>query len=37
LIKNAGTLTLEAVDALRSNFAVEKECMKYRSTLGKYP
>jgi hypothetical protein len=37
LIKNAGTLTLEAVDALRSNFAVEKECMKYKSTLGEYP
>jgi hypothetical protein len=37
LIKNAGTLTLEAVDALRSNFAVEKECMKYKSTIGEYP
>ena len=37
LIKYAGTLTLEAVDALRSNFAVEKECMKYKSTLGEYP
>jgi hypothetical protein len=37
LIKNAGTLTLEAVDALRSNFAVKKECMKYKSTLGEYP
>ncbi len=34
LIKNAGTLTLEAVDALRSNFVVEKECMKYKSILG---
>jgi hypothetical protein len=34
LIKNAGTLTLEAVDALRSNFLVEKECMKYKSILG---
>jgi hypothetical protein len=37
LIKNAGTLTLEAIDALCSNFAVEKECMKYKSTLGEYP
>jgi hypothetical protein len=37
LIKYAGTLTLKAVDALRSNFAVEKECMKYKSTLGEYP
>ncbi len=37
LIKYAGTLTLEAVDALRSNFAVEKKCMKYKSTLGEYP
>ncbi len=36
LIKNAGTLTLEAVDALRSNFAVKKECMKYKWTLGEY-
>ncbi len=37
LIKYAGTLTLEAVDALRSNFAVDKECMKYKSILGEYP
>ncbi len=37
LIKYAGTLTLEAVDALRSNFAVKKECMKYKSTFGEYP
>ncbi len=37
LIKNAGTLTLEAVDALRSNFAVKKECMEYKSILGEYP
>ncbi len=37
LIKYAGTLTLEAVDALRSNFAVNKECMKYKSILGDYP
>jgi hypothetical protein len=37
LIKYAGTLTLEAVDALRSNFAVDKECMKYKSILGVYP
>ncbi len=37
LIKYAGTLTLEAVDALRSNFAVKKECMKYKSILGEYP
>ena len=36
LIKYAGTLTLEAVDALRSNFAVNKECMKYKSILGEY-
>ncbi len=34
LIKYAGTLTLEAVDALGSNFAVDKECMKYKSILG---
>ena len=31
LIKYAGTLTLEAIDALRSDFAVDKECMKYTS------
>ncbi len=37
LIKNAGTLPLEAVDALHSNFVVEKECMKYKSTLREYP
>ncbi len=37
LTKNAGTLALEAIDALRSNFAVKKECMKYKSTLGEYP
>jgi hypothetical protein len=37
LIKYAGTLTLEAVDALRSNFAVDKKCMKYKSILGEYP
>jgi hypothetical protein len=37
LIKYAGRLSLEAVDAIRSNFAVEKECMKYKSTLGEYP
>jgi hypothetical protein len=37
LIKYAGTLTLEAVDALPSNFAVDKECMKYKSILGEYP
>jgi hypothetical protein len=37
LIKYARTLTLEAVDALRSNFAVDKECMKYKSILGEYP
>jgi hypothetical protein len=37
LIKYAGTLTLEAVDALRSNFAVKKKCMKYTSILGEYP
>jgi hypothetical protein len=28
LIKYAGTLRLEAVDALRSNFADDNECMK---------
>ena len=37
LIKYAGTLTLEAVDALHSNFVVNKECMKYKSILGEYP
>ncbi len=37
LIKIAGTLILEAFDALRSNFVVKKECMKYKSTLGEYP
>jgi hypothetical protein len=36
LIKYAGPLTLEAVDALRFNFAVNKECMKYKSILGEY-
>jgi hypothetical protein len=36
LIKNADTLTLEAVDALCSNFVVKKECMKYKSILGEY-
>jgi hypothetical protein len=33
-IKYADKLTLEAVDALRSNFAVNKERMKYKSILG---
>ncbi len=37
LIKYAGTLTLEAVDVLRSNFAVNTECMKHKSILGEYP
>jgi hypothetical protein len=37
LIKYAGTLTLETVDALRSNFAADKECMKYKSILREYP
>jgi hypothetical protein len=37
LIKYAGTLSLEAVDALRSNFAVDKECIKYKNILGEYP
>ena len=37
LIKIAGTLSLEAVDALRSNFAVDNECMKYKHILGEYP
>jgi hypothetical protein len=37
LIKYSGTLTLEAVDALCSNFAVDKECMKYKSILKEYP
>ncbi len=37
MIKYASTLTLEAVDALRSNFAVVKECMKYKNILGEYP
>ncbi len=37
LIKIAGTLSLEAVDALRSNFAVDNECMKYKNILGEYP
>ncbi len=37
LIKYAGTLTLEAVDALCSNFAVKKECMKYKSIFGEHP
>jgi hypothetical protein len=36
LIKYAGILTLEAVDALRSSFAVDKEYMKYKSILGEY-
>jgi hypothetical protein len=37
LIKYAGPLTLEAVDVLRSNFAVDKECMKYKNIIGEYP
>ncbi len=37
LIKYADTLTQEAIDKLRSNFVVEKECMKYKSILGEYP
>ncbi len=37
LIKIAGTLSLEAVDALRSNFASDNECMKYKNILGEYP
>ena len=36
-IKIAGTLSPEAVDALRSNFAVNNECMKYKNILGEYP
>jgi hypothetical protein len=37
LIKIAGTLSLEAVDVLHSNFAVDNECMKYKNILGKHP
>ncbi len=37
LIKSAGTLSPEAVDALGSNFAVDNECMKYKNILGEYP
>jgi hypothetical protein len=37
LIKYAGTLSLQAVDALQSNFAVDNECMKYKNILGEYP
>jgi hypothetical protein len=37
LSQKAGTGTIEAVDELLSNFAVKKECMKYKITLGKYP
>jgi hypothetical protein len=37
LIKIAGTLSLEAVDALHSNFASNNECMKYKNILGEYP
>jgi hypothetical protein len=37
LIKIAGTSSLEAVDALRSNFAVDNECTKYKNILGEYP
>jgi len=37
LIKYAGTLSLEAVDARRSNFAVNNECMKYINILREYP
>ncbi len=37
LIKIAGTLNLETVDALRSNFVVNNECMKYKNILGEYP
>jgi hypothetical protein len=37
LIKIAATLSLEAVDALHSNFAVDNECMKYKNILGEYP
>jgi hypothetical protein len=37
LIKIAGTLSLEAVDALCSNFAVNSECMMYKNILGEYP
>ncbi len=33
LIKYAGTLSLEAVDALHSNFAVDNKCMKYKIYL----
>jgi hypothetical protein len=28
---------MHAVDALRSNFAVNNECMKYKNILGEYP
>ncbi len=35
-IQIAGTLSLEAVDALHSNFAVDNECMKYKNILGEY-
>jgi hypothetical protein len=37
LIKIACTLSLDAVDALRSNFAVDNECMKYKNILREYP
>jgi hypothetical protein len=33
----AGSLTIEAVDALHSIFVVKKKWMKYKDTLGKYP
>ncbi len=36
-IEIAGTLSLEAVDALHSNFVVNNECMKYKNILGEYP
>jgi hypothetical protein len=37
LIEIEGTLTLETVDALHSNFAADNECMKYKNILGEYP
>jgi hypothetical protein len=36
-IFQAGVVTIEAVDELVSTFALIKECLRYKLTLGEYP
>jgi hypothetical protein len=37
LAQKAGVVTIEAVDELISKFALKKEWLKYKHTLGEYP